>query len=128
MRAGKVYIVDDHEATRDSLALLFGTLGWEVTTFAGAAACLIALNSSTDLPNCIITDLNMPGMSGVELMLAFPEAMKNIPVVVMTAEDRASAAIQLALLAGARQIVHKPFQMEVIRNAVELSLAPIRSE
>ncbi|MGH6928033.1 MAG: response regulator, partial [Dongiaceae bacterium] len=95
---GTVFVVDDDEAVRDSLALLIETVGLDVEAFANAADVLA--QCATRRPACVVTDVRMPGMDGLELQQRLSELPADVPVIVITGHGDVPLAVQ-AMKAGA---------------------------
>ncbi len=101
-----VFVVDDDPPVRDSLALLLTVAGFPVRTFASAEAFLAAWQPHWR--GCLLTDVRMPGMSGVALQQALRERGIRLPVIVMTGHGDVPLAVQ-AMKAGAVDFLEKPF-------------------
>ena len=115
-----VFVVDDDRAVRESLALLVQSVGLEVETFSGAGEFLDAYQP--DLGGCLITDIRMPGMSGLELQERLTEQGYHIPVIVLTGFGDVPAAVR-ALKGGAVDFVEKPFNPQALLDLVQQALA-----
>ena len=115
-----VFVVDDDRAVRESLALLVQSVGLEVETFSGAGEFLDAYQP--DLGGCLITDIRMPGMSGLELQERLTEEGYHIPVIVLTGFGDVPAAVR-ALKGGAVDFVEKPFNPQALLDLVQQALA-----
>jgi len=114
-RARTVFVVDDDEAARDSLLVLLGSEGLPVQGFASAKDFLDSFDP--EAPGCVITDLQMPGMDGLQLMGELTQIGCILPVVVITGHADVSLAVE-AMKAGARDFIEKPFDREPILRAV----------
>ena len=115
-----VFVVDDDRAVRESLALLVQSVGLEVETFAGANDFLDAYQA--DRRGCLITDIRMPGMSGLELQERLSADHQHIPVIVLTGFGDVPAAVR-ALKGGAVDFVEKPFNPQALLDLVQLAIA-----
>jgi two-component system, LuxR family, response regulator FixJ len=116
-----VFIVDDDEAIRDSLKLLLEAAGLKhvVTHESGHDF----LNNAKPTPgDCLVVDVRMPDIDGLELQQALVEHGINIPVIVMTGHGDIPMAVR-ALKAGASDFIEKPFPDEVMLEAVQRALA-----
>jgi two-component system response regulator FixJ len=113
---GAIFVVDDDEAVRDSLALLLESAGLEVEAFANAADVLARCQQAR--PACVITDVRMPGMDGLELQRKLSELHTDVPVVVITGHGDIPLAVQ-AMKAGALDFIEKPFSDDVIFASIE---------
>jgi len=115
-----VFVVDDDSAVRNSLAYLIESEGWTVSSFASAASFLEAVPD--DVPGCIVTDVRMPGMSGLELQQRLRESHRRIPMIIITAYGDIPSAVR-AVQNGAMQYLEKPVDgdvlIECIREALE---------
>lgn len=114
-----VHIIDDDEAVRDSLAVMLETRGLAVATYATAQAFLSQAPGS--LSGCVITDIQMPDMNGLQLLRAFKARDMHMPVLVVTARGSRALA-QEALAEGARAVIEKPFAPEALVQAVQAAL------
>jgi len=114
-----VFVVDDDRAVRESLALLVQSVGLEVETFASAGEFLDAYRP--DRRGCLITDIRMPGMSGLELQERLTEDGYHIPVIVLTGFGDVPAAVR-ALKGGAVDFVEKPFNPQALLDLVQQAL------
>ena len=123
MTDGVAHVIDDDPAMRDSLAFLLDTAGVSVRAYESAEAFL---DHATALePGCIVTDVRMPGMTGIELIAELKTRGINPPVVVMTGNADVPLAIQ-AMKAGVVDFIEKPFDDEALLAAVREGLAPAR--
>lgn len=115
-----VYIIDDDESVRHSLEFLLDVAGIRVRSFSSADAFL---KSSPPLAGaCVVTDVRMPGMSGVELAEELRSRAASIPVIVVTGHADVPLAIQ-AMKAGVADFIEKPFDDEVMLAAIHNALA-----
>lgn len=124
-----VHIVDDEEAVRNSLAFLLQSSGFAVRTHDSASAFLEAARSIRQ--GCLITDLRMPDMNGVELLRRLRDAGMMLPAIVITGHGDVQMAVE-AMKNGALDFIEKPFSDEVmidsIRRAVDHAASLIRNE
>lgn len=115
-----VYVIDDDQGARDSLEFLLDCAGIRVRSFASADAFLSA---SPPLGGaCIVTDVRMPGTSGVELAEELKRRGATAPVVMITGHADVPLAIQ-ALKAGVSDFIEKPFDDELLLSAIRKALA-----
>ena len=115
-----VHIVDDDLAMRDSLAFLLGAEGLATKVYDSAIGLLA---STQDLaPGCIVTDVRMPGMTGIELMRKLNEIGIPLPVIVITGHGDVPLAVE-AMRGGALDFIEKPFDDALIIRAVRNALA-----
>ena len=114
-----VHVIDDDEAMRDSLEFLFESAGLPVRTHESANVFLQAISEAP--PACIVTDVRMPDMSGLELLRELKARGVRAPVIVITGHGDVPLAVE-AMKAGAREFLEKPFDDErlltVVRDAL----------
>ncbi len=115
-----VHVIDDDVDVRQSLAFLLSTAGLAVRVHESAIAFLKALPDAED--GCIVTDVRMPGMDGLELQRLLRAERNIMPVVVMTGHGDVALAVE-AMKAGAVDFIEKPFDDEVLLGAIRLALA-----
>jgi two-component system, LuxR family, response regulator FixJ len=116
---GTVHVIDDDDAMRDSLAFLLRAANFDVTSHASAATFLDALPKSA--LSCIITDVRMPGLSGIELLKRLTELGISAPVIVITGHGDVPLAVE-AMKFGAVDFLEKPFDDEVLLQSVRSAL------
>lgn len=114
-----VHIVDDDEAVRHSLAFMLGSAGLPVRLFDSARAFLDLLDPSAH--GCLVTDVRMPDMTGIELLGEIKTKAPNLPAIVITGHGDIPLAVE-AMKAGALDFIEKPFEDEVLLKAVEAAL------
>ena len=114
-----VFIVDDDEAVRDSLALLLESAGHAVQAFESAPNALEACRGR--LPACIVTDIRMPEMDGLEFQEKLAASGIRAPVIVMTGHADVPLAVR-AMKAGAVDFIEKPFGDDAILARIEGAL------
>lgn len=117
-----VHLVDDDEAIRRSASFMLRTSGYLVKTYASGVE-LLALGKAV-LPGCILLDVRMPDMDGLEVQAALKEMGVLLPVIVMTGHGDVNVAVQ-AMKAGAVDFIEKPFEKSVLLGAIEEGLARI---
>ena len=110
-----VHIVDDDEAVRGSLAFLLGTAGFPTRLYDSAMAFVSALPQVQG--GCLITDVRMPDMTGIELLSELHAKSVNLPAIVITGHGDIPLAVE-AMKAGAIDFIEKPFEGEAILRAV----------
>jgi two-component system, LuxR family, response regulator FixJ len=119
-----VYVVDDDDAVRDSLAFQIEAAGYEVKTFGSGGDFL---NEAPSLPSgCVILDVRMPEMDGPEVQAHLNEIGLNLPVVMVTGHGDVALAVR-AMKAGAIDFVEKPFGEEAILESIRLAHQRIAS-
>ena len=118
-RCPLIAVVDDDDSVRESLRGLLRSVGFAAQGFASAAAFL----QSNDLPrtDCVILDVRMPGLGGLELQRRLVASHPEMPVIFMTAHDDAPTRC-LALSGGAVDYLIKPFSEEALLDAVRAAL------
>lgn len=114
-----VFIVDDDASVRDSLAVLLGLKGYRTQAFASAEDFL--RNYRLEAGGCLLLDVRMPGMSGVELQSAMRERQIRLPIIVITAHGDVPTA-RAALVAGAVDFLEKPVDPELLLATVRTAL------
>jgi len=124
MHRDTVFIVDDDPSVRDSLSLLVSLRGYVTATFSSAETFLSALQP--DWRGCVVVDIRMPGMSGLELQQSLSEKGPMLPVIVITAHGDVAAARQ-AFLGDAVDFLEKPFDGAQLLAAIETALGGLRA-
>lgn len=115
-----IHIVDDDDAVRDALSVLFGVEGLTVRAYASADAFLDD-PPPADARGCVVTDVHMRGMNGLQLLRSLRAAAIELPVVVIT--GRTGPALEAeAQAAGAAMVLEKPFSAKEIVAAVRSAL------
>jgi two-component system response regulator FixJ len=115
-----VYIVDDDEAVRDSLSALLESKGYAVTSFGSAPEFL---ETARLLPaGCLVVDIRMPAMDGLELQQRLIERSLGFPLIVITGHGDVTLAIR-AMKAGAIDFIEKPFASEAILGSLAAAFA-----
>jgi two-component system, LuxR family, response regulator FixJ len=114
-----VHIVDDDEAVRQSLAFLLGSAGLTVRLYDSATAFLAGLSGVKS--GCLVTDVRMPDMTGIELLQQLRSRACNLPAIVITGHGDVPLAVE-AMKAGAFDFIEKPFDEEAILHAVRAAL------
>jgi len=114
-----VHVIDDDEAMRQSLAFLLGTVGMKVQTYESAMAFLAVAPEIKS--GCIITDVRMPEVSGLDLLRRVRELELGIPVIMITGHGDVPLAVE-AMKIGALDFLEKPFDDEVLLASVRSAL------
>ena len=115
-----VCIVDDDEAVRDSLQILLETMGYPVRSFEAGPEFLeacVALDAG-----CVLLDIRMPKMSGMEVHKRLLDIRPDLPVIIVTGHGDVTMAVQ-AMRAGAVDFIEKPFQEDALLASVEHALS-----
>jgi len=115
-----VYIVDDDASIRDSLSLMLGLAGYSTRLFADAESFLVAFDDQW--AGCIVADLRLPGLSGLELQAQVRNRGSDLPFVVITAHGDVPAA-RAAFRAQAVDFIEKPFEETQLRAAIDAAFA-----
>ncbi len=115
-----VHVIDDDAGVRQSLAFLLTASGFTVRVHESAVAFLAVLPEARE--GCVITDIRMPQMNGLELQRRLGELGAGLPVIVMTGHGDVPLAVE-AMKAGAVDFIEKPFDDEVLLSAVRAALA-----
>jgi len=116
----KIYIVDDDDAVRDSLDAFLTASGYDVHGFASPREFLAV--AGTIEFGCVLVDLQMPGMDGLELKKRLNQLNIDLPVVVVTGHGDIATAVA-AMRAGAKDFIEKPFTDEAILAGIRIGLA-----
>jgi two-component system, LuxR family, response regulator FixJ len=114
-----VHVIDDDEAVRESLAFMLGTAGINVQTYESATAFLNVASSVR--AGCVITDVRMPELSGIDLLRRLQELKCAVPVIVITGHGDVPLAVE-AMKIGAADFLEKPFDDEVLLSSVRSAL------
>ncbi len=117
--AGTVYIVDDDPAVRDSLRWLIESLQHPVETFESAQTFLDAYTDNS--PGCLVLDVRLPGMSGLQLQKKLQDDGFDLPVIIITGHGDVPMAVH-ALKSGALHFLEKPFRDQEILDCVQETL------
>lgn len=115
-----VHVIDDDEVVRQSLAFLLSSAGLAVRVHESAVAFLDVLPEVQE--GCVITDIRMPQMDGLELQRRLHEMRTALPVIVMTGHGDVPLAVE-AMKAGAIDFIEKPFDDEILLSAIRSALA-----
>lgn len=119
MAEAVVHIIDDDEAIRDSLSFLLESVAMTALTYDSAITFLTQIDRLA--PGCIVTDVRMPNMSGLDLVRRLTELGVAYPVVVMTGHADVPLAVE-AMKAGAVEFLEKPFEEEALLRAIRTAL------
>lgn len=110
-----IHVIDDDEAMRQSLAFLLESAGLAVQAYDSAVSFLETLDQLA--PGCIVTDIRMPGISGLELVRRLRERGVALPVIVITGHGDVPLAVE-AMKAGVADFLEKPFEDEALLDAI----------
>jgi two-component system response regulator FixJ len=119
MTGPMVHVIDDDEPLRDSIRMILAHEGLTAQTYASADAFFDVLGAST---GCVVTDVRMPGMSGMELLNRIFAQKLGLPVIVLTGHADVALAVD-AMKKGAVDFLEKPFKGEDLVEAVRRALA-----
>jgi two-component system, LuxR family, response regulator FixJ len=116
---GKVYVIDDDEAMRDSLNFLLDSAGFSVTLFESALNFLYLL-PRLDF-GCVVSDVRMPGLDGIELLKRMKAGHSTFPIVIMTGHGDVPLAVE-AMKLGAVDFLEKPFEDDRLIGMIEAAI------
>ena len=116
---GKVYVIDDDEAMRDSLNFLLDAVGFGVTLFDNAQAFLDALPGLAF--GCVVSDIRMPGLDGIELLKRMKARHSPFPILIMTGHGDVPLAVE-AMKLGAVDFLEKPFEDDRLTTMIESAI------
>ena len=111
-----VHLVDDDEAIRRSVGFMLKTSGYHVRSYGSGVELLKGAPNLE--PGCILLDIRMPGMDGLEVQAALKDKGVSLPVIIMTGHGDVSLAVQ-AMKAGSVDFIEKPFEKAVLLSAIE---------
>jgi two-component system response regulator FixJ len=114
-----VHLVDDDEAIRRSVGFMLKTSGFHVRTYESGVELLKAAPNLE--PGCVLLDIRMPGMDGLETQAALRDKGVTLPVIIMTGHGDVSLAVQ-AMKSGAVDFIEKPFEKAVLLSSIELGI------
>jgi FixJ family two-component response regulator len=114
-----VFVVDDDEGVRQSLKNLLGSVGLRVETFGSPQEFL--RSRPIDMPSCLVLDVRLPGLSGLDLQKRMTEAHMEIPIIFITGHGDIPMTVQ-AMKAGAVEFLTKPFRDQDLLDAVQQAL------
>jgi FixJ family two-component response regulator len=120
-----VFVIDDDESLRDALKRLFRMVGLRAEAFASATEFL--KQKRPDVPSCLVLDVRLPGMSGLDFQAELAKADIEIPIVFMTGHGDIPMTVK-AMKAGALEFLAKPFRDQDMLDAVQLALQRDRTK
>jgi RNA polymerase sigma factor (sigma-70 family) len=120
-----VYVVDDDDAVRDSLLELLGSVGVEAKGFSSAQKFLE--DFETAMNGCLVLDIRMPGMSGLELQQKLAERGSILPVIFITGHGDVPMAVE-AMKRGATEFIQKPFRDQELLDCIHSALESSREK
>jgi len=118
-----VHVVDDDDSVRRSVGFMLKTSGYRVRSFASGAEIL--KESKALEPGCILLDIRMPGMDGLEVQEALRSHGVPLPVIIMTGHGDVPLSVR-AMKAGAIDFIEKPFEKDVLITAIESGFAVLK--
>lgn len=122
-----VYVVDDDASMREAVSSLIRSVGLHVETFASAKVFLQA--KRPDVPACLVLDVRLPGVSGLEVQRELVEANNQIPIIFITGHGDIPMSVR-AMKAGAVEFLAKPFRdqdlLDAIQHAIEIDAETLR--
>ena len=119
-----VFVVDDDDSVREALESLVRSAGFKVETFATAQDFLDC--RSADVPSCLVLDVRLPGLSGLDLQKRMAEGNRDIPIVFITGHGDVPTSVR-AMKAGAVEFLMKPFLDEDLLDAIQQAIERARS-
>lgn len=119
MIKGNVYVIDDDEAMRDSLNFLLDSSGYDVSLFEHAQSFLNTLSSLSF--GCVVSDVRMPGIDGIELLKRLKVQNSSFPILIMTGHGDVPLAVE-AMKLGAVDFLEKPFDDDRLISMIEAAL------
>ena len=114
-----VLVVDDDPSVRNALESLIRSVGWQVQTYASAQAFLAS--DQVDAPGCLVLDVRLPRLSGLDLQHELAEAGSLVPIVFLTGHGDVPMAVQ-AMKRGAVDFLAKPFREQELLDAIRQAL------
>ena len=122
MSKGNVYVIDDDEAMRDSLHFLLDSSGYQVRLFDTATSFLEALPKLEF--GCVVSDVRMPGIDGIELLKRMKAANSMFPILIMTGHGDVPLAVE-AMKLGAVDFLEKPFEDDRLTAMIETAIRQV---
>jgi two-component system response regulator FixJ len=120
-----VHVIDDDDPVRDSIVFLVQSFGFEVRAYNSAVAFLAEIGPAP--VGCVVTDVRMPNLSGLDLLSRMRELFITLPVIVITGHGDIPLAVQ-AMKQGAVDFIEKPFEEQRLVDAVRQALAATTSQ
>jgi FixJ family two-component response regulator len=119
-----VYVIDDDDSVRTALSSLIRSVGLQVDTFASASAFMAA--KRPDTPSCLILDVRLPGVSGLDFQTELAKTNTLIPIIFITGHGDIPMSVK-AMKAGAVEFLTKPFRDQDLLDAIQVALERSRS-
>ena len=114
-----VFVVDDDVSVRESLESLIEFAGWQAETFAAAADFLVRPRTTT--PSCLVLDVSLPDLNGLELQKLIASERRDMPIIFITGHGDVPMSVQ-AMKGGAVEFLTKPFDDEILLSAIRHAL------
>ena len=118
-----VHVVDDDDSVRRSVGFMLKTSGHKVSSYSSGAELLKDAKSLE--PGCILLDIRMPGMDGLEVQQALHDRGVSLPVIIMTGHGDVPLSVR-AMKAGAIDFIEKPFEKDTLMSAIDAGFASLR--
>jgi DNA-binding NtrC family response regulator len=119
-RGAPIYLVDDDVSVRESVGSLIRSAGFRAETFATAQECLASLQA--EVPSCLILDVQLPGLSGLDLQQQLAQEDFQVPIIFLTGHGNIPMSVR-AMKAGALEFLTKPCDGEDLLNAIQQGIA-----
>jgi len=116
----KVALVDDDESVRRALGRLLRMAGMQVDLYA--SGCEFLADITADGPDCVVLDMYMPEMTGMEVQVVLTSRCPDLPIVFITAHDN-PVVVRAVLAAGAETVLRKPFSEQQLLSAIHAAVA-----
>jgi FixJ family two-component response regulator len=116
---GVVFVIDDDEAVRDALKRLLGSVGLQAETYASASEFLHSKRPDTS--SCLVLDVRLPGLSGLDFQSELAKAQMHLPIIFLTGHGDVPMSVK-AMKAGAVEFLIKPFREQDLLDAVQIAL------
>ena len=120
-----VFVIDDDASIREALSSLFRSIGLHVRVFGSAAEFL--RNTSPDCAGCLVLDVRLPGLSGLDFQSELANANIHIPIIFITGHGDIPMSVR-AMKAGAVEFLSKPFREQDLLDAVQIALIAIAAD
>jgi FixJ family two-component response regulator len=119
-----VFVVEDDESVREALASLIRSAGWNVEAFVSAHEFLATARA--DAPSCLVLDVGLPGLSGLDLQARMAELHNDLPIVFITGHGDIPMSVR-AMKAGAVEFLTKPFVEQDLLDGIQLAIDRARA-
>ena len=114
-----IFVIDDDVSIRQALESLIKSVGWQVRTFKNAQNFLAS--GDIDAPGCLILDVRLPGLSGLDLQRSLAERKNHLPIIFLTGHGDIPMSVR-AMKAGAVEFLTKPFREQDLLDAIRLAI------